>query len=51
MTPMTNDEIKALMLANGFSIKEGLSDLKPYVYLAARAIEAHHGITPQGDKK
>lgn len=38
--PLNNDEIKALMLANGFSIKEGLSDLKPYVYLAARAIEA-----------
>lgn len=26
MTQMTNDEIKALMLANGFSIKEGLTE-------------------------
>ena len=46
MTPMTNEEIRTLMLANGFTIKEGLTDLKPYVYQAARAIEAHHGTVP-----
>ena len=37
---LTNERIRELMLANGFTIKEGLDDLKPYVYEAARAIEA-----------
>ena len=35
---VTNEEIKAIFLENGFSIKEGLDDLKPYVYKAAWAI-------------
>lgn len=35
---MTNKEIKRIFLENGFSIKEGQTDLKPYVYQAARAL-------------
>lgn len=35
---MTDDEIRELFLANGFTIKEGQTDLKPYVYQAARAL-------------
>ena len=37
---LTEDEIRSIFLANGFTIKDGLSDLKPYVYQAARAILA-----------
>jgi hypothetical protein len=42
--PLSKTQIKAIFLANGFTIKDGLDDLKPYVYDAARAIEANHGI-------
>lgn len=35
---MTNDKIKEIALANGFTIKDGLTDLKPYVYDFARAL-------------
>jgi hypothetical protein len=46
--PLTDADIRAVMLENGFSIKEGLSDLKPYVYAAARELErlidARHAI-------
>ena len=44
--PLDTDVIRKIMLSNGFSLKDGLADLKPYVYEAVRAIEAHHGITP-----
>lgn len=37
---MSNDKIREIFLANGFTIKEGLTDLKPYVYAAARALIA-----------
>jgi hypothetical protein len=30
--------IREIFLANGFTIKDGLSDLKPYVFAAARAL-------------
>lgn len=30
--------IRRVFLANGFTIKEGQDDLKPYVYAAARAL-------------
>jgi hypothetical protein len=40
--PLTDDVIRALFLANGFEIKLGHTDLKPYVYAAARAVEAAH---------
>lgn len=36
--PVADEQIKAVFLANGFTIKEGLTDLKPYVYQAARAL-------------
>jgi hypothetical protein len=35
---MTDDDIREVFLANGFAIKEGQTDLKPYVYAAARAL-------------
>lgn len=35
---MTDDQIREVFLANGFTIKEGQADLKPYVYAAARAL-------------
>ena len=37
---VTDEQIKEAFLANGFTIKDGHSDLKPYVYVAARAILA-----------
>jgi len=37
---VTNDDIREVFLANGFTIKDGLTDLKPYVYEAARALLA-----------
>lgn len=42
--PLSEDEIRSIMLANGFTIKDGCEDLKPYVYAAVRAIEKMHGI-------
>lgn len=38
MSKLTNAKIREIFLAHGFTIKEGLTDLKPYVYAAARAI-------------
>lgn len=35
---MNNDRIKDIALANGFTIKDGLTDLKPYVYDFAKAL-------------
>jgi len=37
--PLTNEQIKVIMMRHGFTIKEGMDDLKHYVYAAARAIE------------
>lgn len=37
---MTNDQIRTVFLASGFTVKEGQTDLKPYVYKAARALLA-----------
>ena len=42
--PLSDEEIRTIMLGNGFTIKEGCKDLKPYVYAAIRAIEKAHGI-------
>ena len=39
---VTDSMIREASLANGFTIKDGHSDLKPYVYAAARAILAMH---------
>jgi hypothetical protein len=35
---MTKDQIRAVFMANGFTIKEGQTDLKPYVYEAAAGL-------------
>jgi hypothetical protein len=43
--PLTQDQLREIFLAAGFTVKPGETDLKPYVYAAARAIEAAHGIT------
>ena len=40
---VSDEQIKAVFLANGFTIKEGLTDLKPYVYQAAHALLATVG--------
>ena len=37
---VTDSMIREAFLTNGFTIKDGHSDLKPYVYAAARAILA-----------
>jgi hypothetical protein len=38
---VSDDTIRAVFIANGFEIKPGYNDLKPYVYAAARALLAH----------
>ncbi len=45
--PLSEEAIKTIFLENGFEIKSGLDDLKPYVYQAARAIEKAQGIGKQ----
>ena len=35
---MDKETIKSILLAHGFTIKQGEADLKPYVYSAASAI-------------
>ena len=37
---LSDEQIRAVFLANGFTIKPGCDDLKPYVYKAARALLA-----------
>jgi len=37
---LTDDEIKTILMAHGFKISEGLTDLKPYVYIAVRDVLA-----------
>lgn len=44
---ITDEQIRAAFLANGFTIKEGHDDLKPYVYAAARAVLALAAPTTQ----
>ena len=50
---MTNDDIKAIALANGFTLREqpdGGMDLNPYVYGFARAMfERGRGVSAQAD--
>lgn len=49
---VSDEQIKAVFLANGFTIKEGLTGLKPYVYQAARALLATGGqAQAQADKQ
>lgn len=40
MHEISRDRIREIFLANGFVIKEGLTDLRPYVYAAAEALIA-----------
>lgn len=35
---LSKDKIREIFLANGFTVKEGQTDLKPYVYEAAEAL-------------
>ena len=44
MRPLTNNQIRELLLAHGYQIKSDATDLAPYIYIAARAIERAHGI-------
>lgn len=37
---LSDEEIHDIFIANGFTIKDGQTDLKPYVYAAARALLA-----------
>lgn len=45
---VTDSMIREAFLTNGFTIKDGHSDLKPYVYAAARAILS---LRPQSAEK
>lgn len=38
VSSLTKDQIREIFLANGFTVKEGQSDLKDYVYAAAYAL-------------
>lgn len=38
LSPPSRDAIRQVFLARGFTIKEGQTDLKPYVYEAAEAL-------------
>lgn len=38
--PVSDEEIREVFLVNGFTIKPGNTDLKPYVFSAARALLA-----------
>lgn len=40
MTMLTDEKIRKIFLANGFTVQPGLTDLKAYVYEAAHAIES-----------
>lgn len=36
---LTHDELRSIYLGNGFTIKDGQTDLKAYVFASARAVE------------
>jgi hypothetical protein len=38
MSMLTRDQIRAIFMAHGFTVKEGQTDLKPYVYEAAESL-------------
>lgn len=40
----TNDVIREVFLAHGFKVPEGLSDMRPYVYEAARDLLRAYGV-------
>ena len=43
-TPTTNEVIREIFLAHGFKIPPELTDMRPYVYDAARALLRHYGV-------
>lgn len=45
----TDADIRAVFLAHGFTVKEGQTDLKPYVYAAARALLSRYA-APQASE-
>ncbi|MAF04371.1 MAG: hypothetical protein CME86_18435, partial [Herbaspirillum sp.] len=47
---MTRDKIREVFMQHGFTIKEGQTDLKPYVYEAAESLLAlaERALEPQG---
>lgn len=42
---ISDERIREIFMADGFTIKEGQRDLKPYVYAAARAILSEAGVS------
>jgi len=51
--PVADETIREIFMAHGFTIKEGQTDLKPYVYAAARALLARAALcqpAEEGDK-
>lgn len=46
LVSLTDDQIREVFLANGFTVKEGQTDLKPYVFAAARALLAKTLVAP-----
>lgn len=42
--PLSKDEIRKILVENGFKIYPEIGDLKPYVYESIRAIERALGI-------
>lgn len=36
---LSDEEVRSIFMANGFTIKDGQTDLKPYVYASAKALE------------
>lgn len=47
---MTKDQIRAVLLAAGFTIKDGQTDLEPYVFEAAGALLRQYEETRAGDQ-
>lgn len=48
--PLSDSDIRDVLLAHGFTIKDGQTDLKPYVYEAARALISVARIAADADK-
>ncbi|AHC93977.1 Lar-like restriction alleviation protein [Achromobacter phage JWAlpha] len=46
---LSDEDIREVFLAHGFTVKEGQTDLKPYVYVAARALLAQYA-APQASE-
>ena len=40
----TNETIREIFLAHGFKVPPELTDMRPYVYEAARALLRHYGV-------